>query len=523
MSNSSNETSGNSQLESNDSHQGGLALYQVPEIYARRWFLLGVLCTSLVLVVMSVSGVNVALPRMGRELNASFSQLQWIVDVYALVFAGMLLTAGSIGDRYGRRKALLAGLLVFALGALVGGLAQSPGQVVLGRVIMGVGAAFVMPSTLSLIATIFPPEERKRAIAIWAGFAGAGGAIGPIATGLLLQWFWWGSALLLNIFVVAVVLALMFKTLPESVADHAPRLDPLGAVLSMATLGSLVYAIIEGPTKGWTDAAVLGGFVIAAVGLVGFIVWEGRYPHPMLPLSFFKTRRFSVGCGVITLAFFAMFGFFFMITQYLQWVRGDSALIAGLSTLPLAFALVMVSPRSAGLAERFSTRTVTAVGFGFLAAGFFLLSVVSPSTPYWQLALTFVVLGCGMGVCVAPSTGNIMSSVPPEKAGVGSAVNDTTRELGGALGIAILGSVLNSSYRSNLGDLKALGVPETIETQIKSSMGAAIEISRHLGVAGTELAHRAGVAFTDAVGSASMAAAVVAIVGCLVVLVFSKD
>src|ERR1700741_4058452 len=335
-------------------------LHEDPAIYGRRWFLLAMLCLSLVLVVMSVSGLVTAIPTMQQALDASASQVQWIIDAYAVIFAGTLLTAGALGDRFGRRRALLFGLVVFGLGAVVAGIASGAGQVIAGRAVMGVGAAFVMPATLSIITAIFPPEERTRAIAIWAGFAGAGGALGPIVSGALLESFWWGSAVLVNLPIVAIVFAAIWLFAPESRDETKTRLDPVGAVLSLVGLSALVFAIIQGGEDGWTAAPVVGAFVLSVVTLVGFVAWERRSDHPMLPIDLFKDRRFSRGSVVITLAFFVMFGFFFLATQYLQFSRGYSPLEAGLATLPLPILFVAVSPRSAVLSERFGAPRVIA-------------------------------------------------------------------------------------------------------------------------------------------------------------------
>src|ERR687898_61674 len=262
-----------------------IPLHEQPEIHARRWFLLGIMCLSLVLVVMSVSGLNTALPTMQQDLDASASELQWIVDAYAVLFAGLLLTAGALGDRFGRRQALIGGLLVFALSALLGGLATSPTQVIASRALMGVGAAFIMPATLSIIPSIFPPQERPRAIAVWAGFAGAGASIGPIVTGGLLEGFWWGSTLLVNVPIVIAIVAAVWAFAPASRDDTRTRLDPTGALLSLVGLSSLIFGIIQGPEDGWTSGTVLAAFLAAGAALSAFVAWEQRSDHPMLPLT----------------------------------------------------------------------------------------------------------------------------------------------------------------------------------------------------------------------------------------------
>ena len=427
-----------------------LPLHARPEVHERRWFLLGVLCLSLVMIVMAVSSLNVALPTLQSELDTSATMLQWIVDAYALVFAGLLLTAGALGDRFGRKGALLVGLAVFGAGALVSGLATDATLVVVGRAVQGAGAALVMPATLSLITAVFPPEERQRAIAIWVGFAGAGGALGPIVSGALLERFWWGSAFLVNIPVVALTALAVAIYSPRSRDDEATPLDPRGALLSFVGLAALLFGIIEGPERGWTSGIVLGTFAVAAAFLVGFIRWERVAPHPMLPLSYFSDRRFSVGSAVVTTSFFVMFGFFFLFSLYLQFARGYSPLDAGLATLPFAVTIVLVSPRSATLAERMGGGRTIASGFVLVAVGMLVMSFIAVDTPYLVLVGAMVLLSAGMAVVAAPATGGIMSAVPLSKAGVGSAVNDTTRELGGALGIAVFGSLVNSAYRANV-------------------------------------------------------------------------
>ena len=493
-------------------------LHEDPVVYRRRWFLLGIMCLSLVMVVMSVSGLNVALPSMQRDLGASASALQWIVDSYALVFAALLLPAGALGDRFGRKRALIFGLLVFTTGSLVGGLGTGSAQVIAGRVITGIGAAFVMPATLSLLTTIFPPQERRKAIATWAGFAGAGGALGPILSGALLEHYWWGSVFLANLPIVAFVVAAVALFSPTSKDPEATPLDPVGAGLSLVGLGALVYGIIEGPELGWTSPQVLVAYAAAAFGLVGFVVWERRSPHPMLPLTLFKDRRLSVGSAVVTVAFFIMFGLFFLFTLYLQFVRGYSPLSAGLSTLPLAVALVAIAPRSAMLAERVGTGTVMATGFVLVSAGFGVFAVmVGPSTPYILLAVALVLLGAGMSLTAAPATGSIMSAVPQAKAGVGSAINDTTREVGGALGIAVLGSIASAVYRSSI-DLSGLPLPPQVREAATESVGAATFIAEQVP-GGAQIAARAGDAFTDAFNLTSGVAAALALGAAIAVIV----
>jgi len=337
--------------------------------YERRWWTLGVLCISLVMIVMANASLNVALPTLADSLDTGASGLQWIVDAYSLVFAGLLLTAGSLGDRYGRRAALNGGLIVFGAASLFAALSSSSGAVIGARAVMGVGAAFVMPATLSILAHVFPPNERPRAIAIWAGFAGVGVAMGGVVSGALLENFWWGSIFLINVFVVVVALVAGFFLIPRSREKvHAP-LDPFGALLSIAGLSALVYGIIEAPDHGWTSTQTLFTFGAAIVLLGLFVWWELRAKEPMLDLRFFKNPRFTAATTAITLVFFAMFGSYFLFTQYLQFVHGYDPLSAGLRILPWALAYLISATQSAKLVERFGQRLVVASGLTIAGLG----------------------------------------------------------------------------------------------------------------------------------------------------------
>ncbi|MEO6570867.1 MAG: MFS transporter [Ilumatobacteraceae bacterium] len=512
-------------MKATTSAPSGKPLHEHPEIYDRRWFLLGIMCLSLVMVVMAVSGLNVAIPSIQTSLGATATDLQWIVDSYAIIFAGLLLTAGAIGDRFGRKRALQGGLVLFGLGSLIGTVAGSVAVLIAARAVMGIGAAFIMPATLSLVSAIFPPQERSRAIAIWAGFAGAGAALGPLIVGFLLtDWwvfpaYWWGSAFLLNIVAVIGVFVAVTLFAPTSKDDEATPLDPVGAVLSVVGLAALLYGIIEGPVKGWGSAEVVAGFVVAIIGLGGFVLWERRTTHPMLPMDFFNDPRFSLGAGVITFAFFVMFGFFFVITQFLQFVRDYSPLDAGVATLPLAFALVLVAPRSSALWEKFGASRIMATGFAFVALGLGVMSTVHADTNYLVIALGLVILGSGMGITSAPATGSIMSSIPMNKAGVGSAVNDTTREVGGALGIAVLGSIANSTYRNWISADTLSSLPQGASNAASESVGAAVQIANNPDLpaqVARVLGSEARGAFTDAfnmtLGTGAVIAAIVGVI-----------
>jgi EmrB/QacA subfamily drug resistance transporter len=473
------------------------ALYDDPDVHRRRWLLLGVMCLALVLVVMAVSSLNVATPSIQQDLSATSTQLHWIIDAYAIVFAGLLLPAGALGDRYGRKGALLLGLGLFAIGLLVTGLGGAATQVIVGRGIMGAGSALVMPATLSMIAAVFPPDERTKAIAVWTGIAGAGAAIGPVMSGALLEEFWWGSTVLVNLPVVALAAGAIAALSPRSRDTHVTPLDPAGAVLSLVGMVALLYGIIEGAERGWTDGLVVASFAAALVLLGAFVAWERRAEHPMLPIALFADRRFSVGSAVVTATFFCMFGFFFLSTLYMQYVLGYSALATGLATLPMAAALVVAAPRSVALAERLGAGAVVAGGFALIAVGLATFTRVGTDTPYVVLAAAFVLMGAGLGMAAAPATGSIMSAVPLDKAGVGSAVNDTTRELGGALGIAVLGTIVGSAYRSTV-DLSGTGLPADDLKAAEESIGGAWGVARQLPEQGAAVLGPAQDAFVDA-------------------------
>jgi EmrB/QacA subfamily drug resistance transporter len=477
--------------------------------YERRWWTLGVLCLSLVMIVVANASLNVALPTLVKDLHAGSSSLQWIVDAYSLVFAGLLLTAGSLGDRYGRRLALNSGLLIFGGASGLAAFATSSSELIAARAVMGVGAALVMPATLSVLAHVFPPAERRQAIAIWAGFAGVGAALGGVTSGWLLQHFWWGSIFLTNVAVVAVALIAGAILIPSANEDHEPALDLVGALLSIAGLGSLVYAIIEAPGRGWLSAPTLVAFVIAALILFAFARWELHVAEPMLDLRFFRNPQFAAAASSITLVFFVMFGMIFVMTQYLQLVLGYSPLGAGVRMLPWAVVYMISTRRSARFVERYGQRRVVSSGLVIVAAGLGVLALSGLQANYPLLALSLVVSAAGMGLVTAPSTGAIIVSLPLNKAGVGSAVNDTTRELGGALGVAVLGSLVASLYR---GDLPASAHAAS------TSLGAGLEAAATLpGPAGAALAHAARAAYVHAfditmlvaVGVSLMAAALI--------------
>lgn len=492
-----------------------------PEVHRRRWLTLAVLCLSLIIIVMDNSILNVAIPALVRELGASTSQLQWIIDAYVLVFAGFLLTAGTLGDRFGRRGALTFGLVMFACGSVGAALSSSSNQLIGWRAFMGFGAAFIMPSTLSILTNVFrDAKERAQAIAVWAAFAGVGGVIGPIAGGVLLAHFSWSSVFWVNIPVVVIALVAGRFFVPNSRDDTAPRVDVTGAVLSIATLVTLLYAIIEAPGQGWTSPATLAWFGVGSVLLAAFVGWELRTPEPMLDIRFFKSRRFSGGNIAITLTFFAMFGSIFLLTQFLQFVLGYSALETGIKMIPIAVTMFIVAPLSAKIVERIGTTVVVSVGLAVLGVALLYFSTVHAGMSYAELFPRLIVLAIGMALVMAPATEAVMGSLPPEKAGVGSAVNDTTREVGGALGIAVVGSIASSVYvhqmQPVLGAMRARA-PEAAHA-VEQGLGQALAVATRVGGAdGNALAARATSAFVDAMAFGMRIGAVVAFIAAVIV------
>src|SRR5262245_21313984 len=382
-------------------------------IHRRRWAILAVLSLSVFLVVVDNTIVNVALPTLSRELGASTSQLQWIVDAYSLVFAGLLLAAGSLGDRFGRKGALQLGLAAFGLTSVLAPFSGTAEQLIAARAAMGIGAALVFPATLAILTNVFTdPVERAKAIGLWAGVSGIAVALGPVTGGWLLEHFWWGSAFFVNVPIVAVALVAGRVLLPTSRDTRAGRFDPLGLILSIAGVTTLVYTVIEAPRHGWTAPVTLGGFLVALVLLAGFIAWELHRDDPMLDVSVFRNARFSAASAAVAVAFFALFGFIFLITQYFQFVRGYSTLSAGLHTLPFAVAAAIVAPIAPRLASRFGSTRIVAAGLALMAGGFLVGATTTVTSAYWgPVVLTMVLIAGGLGLTTAPATDAIMGAL----------------------------------------------------------------------------------------------------------------
>ncbi len=493
------------------------------KIHARRWWTLGVLCLSLVLIVAGNSSLNVALPDISTRLGSSPSSLQWIVDVYGLVFAGLLLPAGALADRFGRKTALQGGLVVFAGAALVASFGSETWHLVTARAAMGVGAAFIMPGTLSVLSNVFhDPGERRKAISIWAGFAGLGGAVGTVVSGLLLEHYTWASTFLVNAPIAAVALIAGLWLVPNSSDPREARLDPVGAILAVAGLGALLYAIIEGPLLGWLSAETLGLFAVAAAFLAVFVWWELRSDHPMLDVRLFKVRAFAIGSSTITLQYMAMFGVFFTMAQYLQLAHGYTALETAFIALPIGVFAMIGAPLSARNVSRFGPRLVVGTGLLVSGSGLTLLALTSSSTvSVLVLIAGFSLIGLGNGQTTAPSTTLIMGAVPRAKSGVGSAVNDLSREMGGALGIAVLGSILASLYRTGIADRLA-GLPDALRERAGDSIVATFEAAEAVGSDGDRgtaafMVRQAQDAFSDAFGRTMLLAALVIFVNSAIV------
>ena len=436
---------------------------------------------SLCVVVIGVDNtiLNVAIPSIVRSLDASGSQLQWMVDAYTIVFACLLLTAGSLGDRYGRRRTLMFGLAWFGVFSALASTASSPSMLIGARALMGVGGAFIFPTTLSILTNTFrDPAERARAIGVWAGVAGIGIAIGPVVGGLLVEHLGWGSVFLINVPVCTVTFVLARWLVPNTSAPEESPLDPIGALLSIAGLVGLLFAIIEVPNHGWTAPDVLAGFAIGLVFLAAFAAWETHTPRPMLDVRFFRNPRFSAASATITLAYFALFASTFLLTQYFQFVLGYSPLESGLMLTPVALGLMVGSPSAPRFVHRFGTKRVVVFGLLVVAAA---MACYASDTIMSSFALGFavrLVYGIGMGVTVSPVTESIMGSLPPGRAGVGSAVNDTTRQTGGALGVAVLGSIFASQYHATWD--AARGVSPTVVHSARDSIGTSLQVAKHL-------------------------------------------
>lgn len=493
------------------------------KIHARRWYILGVVIVGLLVIVIDNTVLNIALktiadPRAG--LGASQSQLEWAINSYTLVFAGLLFTFGVIGDRVGRKRMLMIGLLLFGLASVLSGYARTPEQLILARAAMGFGGAAVMPQTLSIIANVFEPRERGRAIGIWASAVGIGVAVGPVFGGLLLDHFWWGSVFLINVPVVAIGTVAALMIVPESRNPDRAKVDVLGVLLSIAGLVLVVYGIIQGGDKGsWLHSGVLGPLA-AGIAVLALFAWhESRFSYPALDVRLFRDPRLSAAVGAIALVFFGMAGVFFFTSFYLQNVRGYSALHAGLLSLPFAVGQLLSAPRSATLVRRFGAKAVSTTGMLLVAAALAGYGLLGTSTPIWVLEALFFVQGAAIGIVMPPATTAVMEVLPRERAGAGSALTNTARQVAVALGVAVLGSIIAQIYRGQLGP-HLTGIPAAARGAATASIAGTQAVAHQMGPAGARLLAPADAAFVHAMHVASVVSTAIALLGAVVVLVW---
>jgi EmrB/QacA subfamily drug resistance transporter len=486
--------------------------------YAQRWWILVILSLSLVIIVVDNTIVNVALPELQRKLSASASDLQWIVDSYLVVFAGLLLVMGTLGDRFGRKRALQGGLLVFGLASLTASAAQTSTQLIGARIAMGIGGAMIMPATLAILVSVFPAGERSKALGVWTGVAALGIPLGPIIGGWLVEQFWWGAIFLLNVPVVVVALAGGLVLIPESRHPLAPAIDGRGAALSVGTLASLVYGLVEAPIRGWLDPVVPGAFAGAlALGML-FVLWELRAEQPLLDVRLFRHPRFAAGTAAIATATFALAGLVFLLTQYLQVVRNDTPLQAGVQVLPLSLGFMVGAGLSHRLLVKLGTRWVVTGALGLLAGALVALSYLSLDSAYWVLGTGLGCFGVGLGGATVPGTDAVMGAVPAANAGVGSAVNDAARQVGAALGVAVLGSVLNSSYSAQMATATA-HLPAAAAAMAANSVGGAADVAARIGgQVGGSVLNAGYAAYMSAFASGTHVGVAVVVAGALLVL-----
>ncbi|MEE3851434.1 MFS transporter [Gordonia sp. LSe1-13] len=471
-----------------------------------RWWALAALCFAELLVMVDNTIVNVALPTLARDLDAGISGLQWIVDAYTLVFAGLLLTGGYLGDRFGHRRMLLTGIAGFAAVSVLAASSQTLGQLIAARAGLGLFAALVFPATLAIIVAVFvESKERAVAVGVWAATSGIAVAIGPVLGGWLLENFSWASVFWVNLPVAAIAVVAIVAVVPGTRPERVARFDLIGLLLSVVGLGLLTYSVIEGPHFGWADPRTIAGLLVA-VGALGLFAWrELTIDHPILNIRLFANRHFATAAAMISVAFFALFGFIFLITQYFQAVKGYSPFEAGLRTLPFAIVMAVFSPVAMTLSQRFGPRPVVVAGAAFMSAGFGVVEVSSRTSGYWELIIwAMSLMAMGLAFISGPCTQVIMDALRPEQAGAGSAVNDTTRELGGTLGVAVLGSVLTSVYTAGVVDrLSALGLPRSITGLAEESVMAGVEVARNApAVAGDQMLVAVQEVFVDGLHSA---------------------
>lgn len=487
-----------------------------PSIYKRRWQILATLCASLLLVMIGNSSLNLALPTLAEELGLTSVELTWVVDIYSLVFASLLFTASAVADRYGRKTIMQIGLLVFLAGTVYAGFfAQDGLEVIISRGVMGIGGAMVMPTTLSILNNVFPRKQRARAIAIWSGIAGGGIALGSIASGFLIEHYSWESVFIFSAIVGVIGIIFNQWLTPNSHDEHHTPIDWLGGALSTIGLLGLVYGIIEIPSHGLFSNDVMAGLILGAIGLGSFVWWQLKTEHPMLDMKLFSRAAFSVAALSVTLVFFALMGIFFSMSQVFQLIIGYGPFESSLRMLPLMMLMMLVSPFVPNIVRKFGTRWTVTTGLVLVTIAFIIMSQWPTIPTYGNILASMAVMMAGMALTMTPATTMMMSAVPRNRAGMGSAMNDTTRELGGALGIAVLGSVLGSTYSDEIkGSIGQL--PAEVQEVAENSLAGALMIAEKLGPVGAALIDGAKEAWMNGLSAAMLIAAGIVAVAAIV-------
>jgi EmrB/QacA subfamily drug resistance transporter len=488
------------------------------ELYDRRWWALVVLCLSLLVTFVGNTSLNIALPTLAEELGASTSELQWSVSVYSLVFSGLLFIGGALGDRFGRKGTLQLGLIGFIFAAAAASMANDMAQIIACRALMGGAAAFIMPSTLSILVNVFPPEERTKAIAIWAGTTGAAGGLGQLISGFLLSHFWFGSIFLINVPIVFVTVIASAFLVPSSRDPDVGRLDPLGALLSVVGVSAVVYGLIEAPESGWTSNASLLAFGVGAIGLLAFVLWENHVAEPMLDMRYFRNPAFSMATSGMVLVYIAIYGVMFLFTQYFQLIRGYDPFETAVRFLPIGPLMMVIAPMTPRIVRRIGANVTVAIGMGLVGLAYILLGQVTTTTSYTYIISVLCIQVVGAALTTSPITASIMSAVPARKAGTASAMNNTTREMGTALGVAVLGSL--AALRFGDGIAKEIsGLSAVDQDAARSSFSSALDVARGLGgVQAQRLVDAANHAFVDGVRLASVTGGILSVIAAVAVL-----
>lgn len=491
-----------------------------PAIYKRRWKILASLCASLLVVMVANSSLNLALPGMAVALNLSSTELTWIVDIYVLVFASLLFTASTVADRFGRKRIMQAGLIMFVLGTVYAGFfATTSSEVIAARAIMGIGGAMVMPTTLSILNNIFPRKERPRAIAIWSGIAGGGIALGSIASGFLLEHYTWESLFVFSAIIGAVGLLFNQFLTPESRDENKTPVDWFGGVLSVIGLLGLVYAIVEAPVHGLLAADVMIGYIVGIIALATFVWWQKRTKYPMLDMSLFKHAAFSVSAVSVMLAFFALMGAFFSMSQLFQLILGYTPIESAVKMLPIMLTMILFSPIVPNIVKKIGARWTVTAGLLLISISFLIMSRWTVDATYFDIIWPQVIMMAGMSLTMTPATSVMMAAVPRNRAGMGSAMNDTTRELGGALGIAVLGSVLSSVYGSKIIETVS-GLPAQAMELIENSLPTALVVAKDLGAAGETIALLAKEAWMSGLSNAFLIGSAIVFIAAIIAVIW---